>query len=229
MVIFMVQLYNTDSIIHIKTMKNDSVNLTLTDIPYDEVNRKSNGLRNLDKGKADIFGSEASSDIDFLVDELVRITSGSIYMFCGINQISFINMRMQYHGLSTRLAVWDKKNPSPMNGEYIWLSGIEACVFGKKAGAPFNAHCEKAVWRYSSGKSNIHPTQKPIAMFKKIILASSDKNDVVFDPFLGSGTTGVAAKLLSRQFIGCEIDSEFYDKAKIRIDATTEEDEFFLY
>ena len=68
------------------TMEDDSVTLTLTDIPYDEVNRKSGGLRNLDKSHADII----TFSLNDFIDEVVRITSGSVYIFCGSVQISNI-------------------------------------------------------------------------------------------------------------------------------------------
>lgn len=78
--------YNTDCMKLMKKMKNDSVNLTLTDIPYDGVNRKSNGLRNLDKGNADIL----TFDLHQFLDEVYRITKGTIIIFCGKNQLSEI-------------------------------------------------------------------------------------------------------------------------------------------
>ena len=227
----MIEIFNIDCFQFMKTMVTDSVNLTLTDIPYNEVNRSSNGLRELDKNKADIFAS--SDDLDNLVDELVRVTSGSIYIFCGINQISFLRMRMQYHNLTgTRLCTWEKTNPSPMNGEHNWESGAEHCVFGKKPSGTFNAHCKNVVWKYSTDKSKKdenHPTPKPLKMFRMIIETSSNKNDIVFDPFMGSGTSGVAAKILNRQFIGCEIDPTFFSIAQGRMNHIREQDEMFIF
>jgi site-specific DNA-methyltransferase (adenine-specific) len=65
-----------------------------------------------------------------------------------------------------------------------------------------------------------HPTQKPIALLNRIVLASSRKDDVVLDPFMGSGTTGVAAKRFGRKFVGIEKDESFFELAKRRIGAT---------
>lgn len=65
-----------------------------------------------------------------------------------------------------------------------------------------------------------HPTQKPVAILKKIITISSNKDDIVFDPFMGVGSTGVAALELDRRFIGVELEKEYYDAAKERIDST---------
>ena len=78
--------FNTDCMKLMKEMKDDSVNLTLTDIPYDGVNRKSNGLRNLDKGKADVL----TFDLRSFLDEVYRVTKGTIIIFCGQNQLSEI-------------------------------------------------------------------------------------------------------------------------------------------
>jgi site-specific DNA-methyltransferase (adenine-specific) len=63
-----------------------------------------------------------------------------------------------------------------------------------------------------------HPTQKPLMLLERLILAASDKNDIVFDPFMGSGTTGVAAKKLGRKFVGCELDPQFVATAIKRME-----------
>ena len=121
-------IINDDCFNVFESIKSNSIPLVVTDIPYGKVNRKSNGLRNLNKGEADIV----NFDIKELVDKLCFICSGSIYIFCGTEQVSEIRKYMVENGMSTRLCIWEKSNPSPMNGEYIWLSGIECCVFGKK-------------------------------------------------------------------------------------------------
>jgi site-specific DNA-methyltransferase (adenine-specific) len=133
-----------DCIEEMKKMADNSVDLILTDIPYGEVNRKSNGLRNLDKGVADIV----NFDLNHLIKEFIRLSKGSIYVFCGTEQVSEIRKVLVENGLSTRLCIWKKTNPSPMNGQSIWLSGIECCVYGKKKNAVFNEHCKNSVWEF---------------------------------------------------------------------------------
>lgn len=206
-------LVNLDCMEFMKTMKDKSVDLILTDIPYGEVNRKDNGLRNLNKGDADIF----NLDLEELVKNLCKKCKGSIYIFCGTEQVSMIRKLLVENGMSTRLCIWEKTNPSPMNGKSIWLSGIECCVFGKFSKATFNEHCKNTVWRFPTTKSKIHPTQKPLKLFEYLITVSSNENDVVFDPFSGSGTTAVACKKLNRKFIGCELNKDFYDKSLERL------------
>ena len=206
-------IYNMDCLEGMKMIPDNSIDLVLTDIPYNEVNRADNGLRNLDKANADI----GEFDIVALTNILCDKTKGSVYMFCGINQVSPIREAMTAKGLSTRLIVWEKTNPSPMNGDVIWLSGIECCVFGKKSGATFNEHCKNTVFRYPSGDSKIHPTQKPLDLFRRLLLASSKEGDVVLDPFMGSATTAIACIKEHRHYIGFELNAEYYEKAMKRI------------
>lgn len=63
-----------------------------------------------------------------------------------------------------------------------------------------------------------HPTQKPLALLKRCILAASNTGDLIFDSFMGSGTTGVAALKYGRKFCGCEQETEFFELAKKRLE-----------
>ncbi len=196
-----------------KGIPSGQVDLLIADIPYDEVNRTSNGLRNLDKGAAD----QITFELNDFIDECSRVTSGSVYIFCGIEQVSEIRAKLVRNGLSTRLCIWEKTNPSPMNGQHIWLSSIECCVFGKKRGATFNEHCKGSVWRYSVPRGKLHPTMKPLPLMEYLIETSSKEGDLVLDPCMGSGTTGVACINTNRRFIGIELNEEYYNKAVERL------------
>lgn len=207
------KLYNEDCIAHMRFMKDESVDLCVTDIPYGQVNRSTNGLRNLDKQNADIV----TFPLSLFVSEVSRITKGSIYIFCGTEQVSDIRKNLVRKGFSTRLIIWEKTNPSPMNGASIWLSGVECCVYGKKPKAVFNEHCKNTVLRYPCSRNKLHPTQKPLALITKLIEVSSNPLDVVFDPCMGSGTTGVACVNTNRNFIGIELDEQYFNIAKQRI------------
>lgn len=208
-----IELYKGDCLEVMKTIPDNSVDLVLTDIPYGEVNRKSSGLRKLDKGCADLV----SFDMDKMLNHIIRVCKGSVYIFCGIEQVSKIKRTLVDNKFSVRLIVWEKTNPSPMNGNRIWLSGVECCVYGKVPKATFNGHCRNTVLRFPCGKSKIHPTQKPIGLFEDLIKVSSNENNIVLDPFMGSGTTGVACKNLNRNFIGIELDEKYFKIAKERI------------
>jgi site-specific DNA-methyltransferase (adenine-specific) len=198
-----------------RDLPDGSVDILLTDVPYNAVNRKGGGLRNLDKGVAD----SAQFDLDLLVFEIGRLSVGSVYVFCGREQCSPLSIAIEKSGFTVRLGVWQKTNPSPMNGHVMWLSGLEFCVFGRKPKAIFNAHCKPALWAFPSQRSKIHPTQKPVGLFQYLIEASSDDHAVVCDPFGGSGTTAIAAENTDRRWICIERDPEYAAKAIDRIRA----------
>ena len=94
------KIYNQDCLDIMREMNNESIDLLLTDIPYGGVNRKSNGLSNLDKKDADIF----TMDMQILVKEMVRVTKGSGYIFCGWEQMSEIVSIIRELGISNRLS-----------------------------------------------------------------------------------------------------------------------------
>jgi len=190
-----------------------SVDLVLCDLPYGEVNRISSGLRNLDKGLADV----CDIDLEHLVLEYKRLCRGSVYLFCGIEQVSQLRKQLVLAGFTTRLGIWEKTNPSPMNGSRLWLSSIECCVFGRLPKATFNEHCKSSVWRAPSTRSKLHPTQKPEALMQRLILASTHEGMTVLDNCMGSGTTGVACVNTGRSFIGIEKDPEYFKIAQERI------------
>lgn len=211
-------IYNTDCIEFMKTMDKDSVNLTITDIPYNGCSKESNGLRTLDKGKADVL----TFDLRDFLNEIYRITKGTIIIFCGTNQISelftFFNKYSLKKEGTTRQLIWSKTNPSPMNGKYVYLSGIENAIWFRKPKATFNAHCKSTVFSYPCGRSKLHPTEKNINLIKELILDNSNEKDIVFDPCFGSGCHLLAAKELNRKYIGCEIDTEYFNIGKKRLE-----------
>lgn len=216
--------YNTielcDCLEYMRNIEKNGVDCICTDIPYNEVNRKSNGLQchgytiRFDHGNAD----GAQIDLNAVLDEMWRVCRGSFYIFCGLGQISQINSFFRDKKTGTRLIVWEKTNPLPINGEHIWLSGIETCVFAKKSGATYNYRCRNTVLRYPIAKNEGHPTTKPVNLMRELIRASTNENDIVLDTFLGSGTTAVAAIQEKRRFLGCEIEKKYFDIAKARID-----------
>ena len=208
---------NDDCMDYMKIMSNDCVHLTLTDIPYGVVNRDSNGLRNLNKEDADIMTFELQ---DFL-NEVYRVTSGTIIIFCSKEQISdiykFFDEKQKKKLGTVRHLVWEKTNPSPMNGQYIYLSGIENAVWFKKKGGTFNAHCKNPVFKYACGRSKLHPTEKNHDLLKELILDNSNEGDVVFDPCAGSGSHLLVAKENGRQWLGVELNREYFGIASERV------------
>lgn len=200
-----------------KTMEPNSVNMTLTDIPYGEVNRDSNGLRILDKENADIM----TFDLEEFLPEVYRITKSTIIIFCGQNQLSqiknYFQEKQDQNKGTVRQLIWEKTNPSPMNGQHIYLSGIENAVWFKKRGGTFNAHCKNTVFKYPCGRSKLHPTEKNHDLLKEIIIDNSNKEDIIFDPCAGSGSHLLVAKENERNYIGVELKKKYFDIANGRL------------
>jgi len=205
-------------------------NCTATDIPYGEVSKngidraKYKGqLRNIDKGNADII----NFDLGKFLDKVSTLTEGGIYIFCGIEQIGIIYSYFDTHkDFMVRQCAWRKTNPSPTNGQHLWLSSFENCIFAKRRKTKFNQSCKSSVWDFPVGRKKFgHPTEKPEKLFEYIIESSSDKGDYIFDPCMGSGTTISVAKRLGRNAVGIEMDDKYFEIAKNRIENTEENNE----
>lgn len=192
---------------------DESFDAVIADIPYGEVNRESGGLRNLDKGEADL----ETFPLEFVVTHSARLAD-SVYIWCGIEQVSDLRGGFVQAGMTTRLAGWEKTNPSPMNGERLWLSSFECCVFARKPKAWFGAFCESPIWRGPVERDQVHPTQKPDWLIRKLVLASVPPGGICLDFCMGSGTTGVSCQRTGRRFVGIEKHPPFFAVASKRIE-----------
>lgn len=125
--------------------------------------------------------------------------------------------------------VWHKTNPIPTcNNKY--LSDTEYCLIFRESGTSINGTYETKSKYYISELNKkdkeeyLHPTIKPLEMVKNHILNSTKENDIVLDCFMGSGTTAVACKELGRNYIGFEINPEYYQIAIDRVNGITQQD-----
>ena len=208
------KIYNMDCLDGLAMLHDNGVDMTLTDIPYGAVNRKSNGLRNLDKENADI----QTFNLEDFLNAVYRVTKNTICIFCGKEQFSEIYKFFAKQKGTVRPIVWKKTNPSPMNGQYIYLSGVELAVWFKKQGAKvFNAHCKNTVFEFPNGKRDLHPTQKNLKLFEELILDNTNENNVVLDTCIGSGTTAIACINTKRNYIGFELSKEYCEIANERV------------
>ena len=197
--------------------KIDKQKLLLTDIPYSGVNRQSNGIRIIDKSQADVLTFNIKEWLKTIYDK-----ADIFIIFCGKNQMSEIftwfNERSLEGKGTVRQLVWCKTNPSPMNGEYVYLSSTENAIWFKKKGTgKLNAKCKKAYFNYPTGSSKYHPTEKNHKLLAELILDNTNPGDTVIDCCMGSGSTGIVCKELNRNFIGIEINEKYFNIAKERL------------
>ena len=208
------ELHHGDCISYMEKMPENSVDFTLTDIPYGVVSRADNGLRNLDKEDADVI----TFNLQHFLKLVLGVTRNSICVFCGKEQFSEIYGFFEGQPGTVRPIIWNKTNPSPMNGQYIYLSGVEVAVWFKKRGAKtFNAHCKNSVFSFPAGRSKLHPTEKNHALLKDLIMDNTNEGDTVFDPCAGSGSHLLVSLQNGRNAIGCEIQQRYYGIAKERL------------
>lgn len=211
------KLYNCDCMELMKTMEKNSVNCILTDIPYDGVSRGNQGLsqmKNSDKGDAD----KMTFDLNKFLDECYRIANDNIIIFCGRGQFSDIYNYFDGKAKGTvRPIVWQKTNPVPSNGKYVYLSGVEFAVWFRNPGGTFNAFCKNTVFSYPIQSHQIHPTEKNHKLIEELILDNTNEGQTIFDPCMGSASTGLMALKNNRNFIGCELNGEFYETGKRRL------------
>ena len=154
--------------------------------------------------------------------EKAQIEKGTVIIFCGKEQLSeihkFFSDEQKKNKGTVRQLIWKKTNPSPMNGQHIYLSGIENAVWFKKRGGTFNAHCKNTVFEYPCGRSKLHPTENNHDLLKELILDNSNEGDLVLDPCMGSGSHLYVAGNLGRNCIGIELNKEYFEIAKDRIE-----------
>ena len=142
---------------------------------------------------------------------------GTIIIFFDLWKISYLKEIMEKHKFKQiRFIEWIKTNPQPLNSNLNYLTNCrEIALVGVKTSKPtFNSKYDNGIYMFplQGGKNRFHPTQKSLPLFEELIKKHSNENDVVLDTFLGGGTTAFACKNTNRQFKGCEISKEYFDK-----------------
>lgn len=214
----------------LRSLDRNSVDLLLTDPPY-AVSRKTgfssvkNGVQrfavSMDFGEWD----HQQIDLSAFARETYRVLrrGGTAIIWYDLWKISTLYDALAEAGFKMlRLIVWNKTNPVPLNSKCIYLSNSrEMAVVGVKGGSPtFNSAYDSGNYSHPiprHGGKRIHPTQKPLDLFRELVRKHSNPGDLVIDPFLGSGTTAVAALEEGRAFAGCDIDESYIQAASTRM------------
>jgi site-specific DNA-methyltransferase (adenine-specific) len=197
------------------------VDAVVTDIPY-EISQESNGLRDLDFGDWD---GDGSSELALAVLRSLEKTP-TILAWCAWQQLQAISE--MFPNRAKRPLCWFKTVQSPMNGQHMFLNSFETAYYGKLSGAYFGGHCVQSVWRGRPPIERDHPTQKPIELMKWCLDNVTAPQHAILDPFMGSGTTGVAAVQMGRNFIGIEREPKYFDIACKRIEDAQRQGDFFV-
>lgn len=207
-----------------KELPDDFVDLIVTDPPY-LICTSGVGIYNQpDKQYVKELSKMKDGYEDSELDEMCRVMKKiNIYLWCSQKQIIHL---LEYFVCKRKcnwnILSWHKTNPIPAcNNKY--LTDTEFILYFREKGVPiFGSYETKKTWYASpinlkEKKIYDHPTVKPTSILRNLITNSSEENSIVFDPFMGSGSTGVACIETNRRFIGCEIDKSCFDIAKERI------------
>ena len=218
------RIYNIDCIQGMNQIENNSVDLLLTDPPYN-ISMKSN-FHTMNRKGVD-FGEW---DKDFNQEEWLYIAldkvkaGGSVVIFNDWKNIGIMRQILEEKGFTLKeLIQWKKTNPMPRNRDRLYVTSCEFAVWAVKGkGWTFNRQrdtYENTIFEYPlvSGKQRIHPTQKKEELISDILKIHSNKGDIVLDPFMGSGTTAKCCIDLERNYIGFELDKDYYDKSIDRL------------
>ena len=171
-------------------------------------------------------------DSDFTVEQLelfikhfyrVLKPSGTCIVFFDLWKITNLKEMLEVEKFKQiRLVEWIKTNPQPINSSVNYLTNCrEIALLGIKKSKPtFNSKYDKGIYHHplQGGKNRFHPTQKSLPLFEELINKHSNPGDLVLDCFAGSATTAIAAMNTDRQFTGCELDEEYFNKSIERIE-----------
>ena len=223
----------------LRKISDSSIDLILTDPPYNLANYSTGNIKadwrktlNNDIARWD----KETLNIDLLKNEFLRILkpTGNIFIFTAYNLLGEWHRVLDPIFDSFQIMIWHKTNPPPKLRRAGFLNSCEiiCCMWNK--GHTWNFTTQKEMHNFIEtpicmGKERLkHPTQKPVRVLKHILKIASNEGDLVLDPFMGVGSTGVACKEMEQNFIGIEIDKEYVTLANKRIKQTKFQKEFSL-
>lgn len=218
-------IYQTDAYLLIKEFisKNIKVNHIITDPPYNISKENNFNTMNIQRKGVDFGTWDNNFDLFSWIGEYAKILdrNGSMIVFCSYLFISHIVDKMNQVGLEVKdIIEWKKSNPMPRNINRRYVQDKEFAVWAVKKGAkwifnkPDNVPYLRSTFETSVVSGNertCHPTQKSLKLMEKLIKIHTNEDDIILDPFMGSGTTGVASLNLNRKFIGIEVNPKYFE------------------
>lgn len=221
----MIDLKCGDCLEIMKDIPDNSIDLIVTDPPYKivqggctnkAVRLKGSNQEQLKKGT--LFNNNSIKFSEW-IPEVYRVLKNNSHCYImsndrNINELLNICEKVGFKLLN--ILVWGKSKHSPNR---YYLKNCEFIVFLRKGKAKnINNMGTKQLLLIDNVENKNHPSEKPIKLMKILIKNSTNEQDKVLDPFMGSGSTGVACKELNRNFIGMEIDEKYFNIAKDRIE-----------
>lgn len=227
-----IKLYQGDCLEHIKSLDAASVDLIVTDPPYKVTPKGCAGTTGgMIAKKQNMIGMVFEhNDIEpeAYAPEFYRVLKDGSHCYVMTNHVNLINMLNSFSNVGfhfIKSLIWKKDNK--IMGRF-YMSQFEYILFFRKGrGVQINNCGTSDVLEVPNKKhkdadgKNLHDTEKPVELMEILVENSSKPGDVVMDPFMGVGSTGIACKHLDRDFIGIELDPNYFELAKSRIENAT--------
>ena len=213
--------------VQLKKFEDDSIDLIVTDPPYRTTSRGNCLGGGMFKKKINLKGqvfTHNNIDCSEYAPEFYRVLKDGGHCYVMTNHVNLVNILNVFIGSGfhfIKSLIWDKQNK--IVGTY-YMSQFEYILFFRKGRGVKINHCgtsdilsvQNKKTKDENGK-NYHDTEKPVELMKILIDNSSKEYDIVLDPFMGIGSTGIACKELNRYFIGIEIDQTYFKIAEQRM------------
>lgn len=214
----MYKIYNDDCLKIMNEINCDGgVDLIVTDPPY-LMNFQSNYRKNkYEKIKNDKDSYNLISEYLKKCNEILKDNS-AIYCFCSWHNVDFFKQEFEKYFKLKNIIVWNKNNTSMGDLKGSYAPKHEFILFGHKGRRLIEGFRYPDVLDFKRTNNKLHPTQKPIDLLEIFVKTSSKEGDTIFDGFMGSGSTGIACLKNNRNFIGVELEKEYFDIAKERIE-----------
>ena len=227
------RLYNGDCFKILEAFPSETFDMIFADPPYmlsnGGITCQNGKMVSVNKGKWD-KSKGIEEDFEFhkkwlaLCKRLLK-PNGTLWVsgtYHSIYTCGFAMLLLDYHILND--ISWFKPNASPNLSCKYFTASHESLIWARKNKNAKHYFNYEAMKNGNFAKDFIkkkifgkHPTQKPLALLERIIEASTQEGDLILDPFMGSGTTGVAAIKLNRRFVGIDVEKEYFDLAEKRI------------
>lgn len=215
-----------------REIPSGSVDMVLCDPPYGigyktgwRIDRSHRFAREIENDR-DLSVVEAAAPVMF---DLLKDDS-ACFIFCAWNRLSEIFGILKSVGFSVKnMIVWDKCATTAGDLEGAYAHQYEMVVFATKGRPIIRGRRHSDIWRYPRVSSDklVHQNQKPVELLEQMILSMSGKGDLILDPFMGSGSTGIACINTDRRFVGIEIENGYYAVAKKRLTETAAQTKLF--
>ena len=211
-----VRLWQGDCLELMKNIPDGSVDLVLTDPPYGMAFKSNHRKEKYNKIKND----ESLEWLEKYVDECFRILKDNtaVYCFCSWHNVDVFKHAIEKKFKIKNILIWEKNNTSMGDLKASYAPKYEMIIFAHKGRKLLNGFRYADIIKANRTGNKFHPTEKPVDILELFIKNSSDENAVVFDGFMGSGSTGVACVNTGRRFIGIELDEGYFNIAKERIE-----------